>query len=74
MRQTVGSTEKQVATLSDGDFFGEVALLEDRPRNATVLAKTETLCYTLGKDDFRDVVLHCHTFEEELRKVLFARQ
>lgn len=74
VRQTVGSTEKQVATLNDGDFFGEVALLEDRPRNATVVAKTETLCYTLGKDDFREVVLHCHTFEEELRKVLFARQ
>ncbi len=72
--QTHGKTERVVATLKAGDFFGEVALLEDRPRNATVVAKNETLCYTLGKDEFRSVVSRSHTFEEELRKVLFARQ
>jgi putative ABC transport system ATP-binding protein len=72
--QTEGKTQRHVATLVDGQFFGEVALLEDRPRNATVIAKTETLCYTLGKDAFRDVLSRSHTFEEELRKVLFDRQ
>ena len=72
--QTHGKTERVVATLKAGDFFGEVALLEDRPRNATVVAKDETLCYTLAKDEFRSVVSRSHTFEEELRKVLFARQ
>ena len=72
--QTDGKTQRHVATLNEGDFFGEIALLEDRPRNATVTAQTETLCYTLAKDEFRDVVSRCHTFEEELRKVLFERQ
>jgi putative ABC transport system ATP-binding protein len=72
--QTDGQKERQVATLKEGDFFGEVALLEDRPRNATVTAQTETLCYTLAKDEFRSVVSRCPTFEEELRKVLFERQ
>ncbi len=72
--QTDGQQTRHVATLNEGDFFGEVALLEDRPRNATVTARTETLCYTLAKDEFRTVVSRCPTFEEELRKVLFARQ
>jgi len=72
--QTDGTTERHVAVLNEGDFFGEIALLEDRPRNATITAETETLCYTLAKDDFRDVVSRSHTFEEELRKVLFERQ
>jgi putative ABC transport system ATP-binding protein len=72
--QTDGKTQRHVATLKEGDFFGEIALLEDRPRNATVTAQTETLCYTLAKDEFRDVVSRSHTLEEELRKVLFERQ
>ena len=72
--QQHGDETRQVATLTEGDFFGEVALLEDKPRNATVRAKTETLCYTLSKEEFRQVISRSHTFEEELRKALFARQ
>ncbi|MHB8863717.1 MAG: ATP-binding cassette domain-containing protein [Pirellulaceae bacterium] len=72
--QSDGKTERRVATLHDGDFFGEIALLEDQPRNATVVATRETLCYTLAKDEFHKVISRSPTFEEELRKVLFARQ
>ena len=67
-------SERRLATLKEGDFFGEIALLEDRPRNATVTAQTETLCYTLSKEQFRQVLSQSHTFEEELRKALFERQ
>ncbi|GAB6043677.1 ABC transporter transmembrane domain-containing protein [Endothiovibrio diazotrophicus] len=38
--------------LGDGDTFGEIALLESRPRTATVRAKSETLCLTLSRDHF----------------------
>jgi putative ABC transport system ATP-binding protein len=72
--QRLQETVRSLATLQDGDFFGEVALLEDRPRNATVTARTETLCYTLSKETFRDVLSRSPSFEEELRKVLFQRQ
>lgn len=42
-----------VVTLKQGDYFGEVALLNDLPRQATVTAKTKLKVATLGKDGFQ---------------------
>lgn len=51
-RRPDGSDEK-VAELGPGQCFGEVALLLDRPRNATVRAKERVEAYTLRRDIFR---------------------
>ncbi|MCD4727597.1 MAG: ATP-binding cassette domain-containing protein [Pirellulales bacterium] len=69
-----GSGQKSVATLGKGDFFGEAALLTGEPRNATVVAREDLEVYSLGNDDFQAVIRASATFEEELRKALFARQ
>lgn len=42
----------RVAGLSRGDGFGELALLHNRPRNATVTARSDCLLYTLSADVF----------------------
>lgn len=42
-----------VAHLKSHDYFGEVALLNDLPRQATVTAKTKTKVATLGKSGFQ---------------------
>lgn len=36
-----------------GDFFGELALLNDRPRAASVVAKTDCKVARLGRDGFK---------------------
>lgn len=44
------------ASLSAGDAFGEMALLDDGPRSATVIAATDLRCLALSPWDFRPFV------------------
>jgi CRP-like cAMP-binding protein len=47
---------KRVATRGSGEFFGEIALLENTPRMATVTAKTPLRFFVLTRRDFRHLV------------------
>jgi CRP/FNR family transcriptional regulator, cyclic AMP receptor protein len=47
---TVGGN--QVATLGPGDFFGELALLDAGPRNATVTAETDVKVLVVSQQEF----------------------
>jgi hypothetical protein len=39
-----------------GEFFGEIGLIDDQPRTATVQAITPLRCVVLGGEQFRDVL------------------
>ncbi|KAI4280928.1 MAG: hypothetical protein L6R38_004063 [Xanthoria sp. 2 TBL-2021] len=45
--------EKAIKLYKKGDYFGELALLDDKPRAASVVAKGECKVATLGKDGFQ---------------------
>ncbi|KAF2805197.1 camp-binding domain-like protein [Mytilinidion resinicola] len=45
--------DKAVNSYKKGDYFGELALLNDAPRAASVVSNTEVKVATLGKDGFQ---------------------
>jgi CRP/FNR family transcriptional regulator, cyclic AMP receptor protein len=47
-----GSNPQQLAQLGTGEFFGEMALFEGFPRNATVRAMEDTECLAMTRWDF----------------------
>jgi CRP-like cAMP-binding protein len=60
---TVGGEHR--ATLGPGDHFGEIALIDDGVRSASIVAATDLLCYGLTPWEFRP-------FVEEHPKVAWA--
>jgi CRP-like cAMP-binding protein len=51
---TVGGQERR--TLGPGEYFGEVALIDEGSRSATIEAKTDVRCYGLTPWQFRPLV------------------
>lgn len=54
------------ATLKEGNFFGEIALLMSMPRTASVRAVDFTDLYSLDKDTFAGIVAHYPDFSDHV--------
>lgn len=52
----IDGEDKVVKTCSTGDVFGELALLYNCPRAATVKAKDEAICWQLDRESFNAIV------------------
>lgn len=55
-RSSKTSTELTLATLSDGDAFGEEALLSEAKRNANIIMVTDGVLMRLSKEDFNQLL------------------
>eukprot|EP01135_Chromosphaera_perkinsii_P011759 Nk52_evm5s2496 gene=Nk52_evmTU5s2496 len=64
-RKSAKDAEVVVGKLGPSNYFGEVALLTDRPRAATVIAKGDLKCVKLDRDRFERVLGSC---EDILRR------
>lgn len=62
-----------VATLGRGDYFGELALLDPAPRDATVVAESTLTVGVLGARAFRAIVRDVPSLTEKLLRGLARR-
>ncbi|MDA1138261.1 MAG: peptidase domain-containing ABC transporter [Planctomycetota bacterium] len=62
--------EEVIATLREGEFFGELALLSDRPRAATIRALEKLELAWMGKEQFQDLVEKSPKVKEAISNII----
>jgi CRP-like cAMP-binding protein/KaiC/GvpD/RAD55 family RecA-like ATPase len=68
-----GGGDVFLARLGPGDFFGELALLDERPRSATAVTTASTETLALERQDFLDFVKLCPDVAVSILAVLAQR-
>ena len=66
--------EPTPVTLSEGDFFGELALLHDAPRGATIRTVTQCRLLALEYDDFRALLASNPEMHDLINEVVEKRR
>lgn len=69
----VTRNRRRVATRSSGDFFGEIALIEEIPRTATVTAKTPLRFFVLTRQAFAEMIDANPSVERKVLRALARR-
>ncbi|KAI9343537.1 hypothetical protein BDR26DRAFT_858279 [Obelidium mucronatum] len=62
-----------VSSISDGSFFGEVALIANIPRTASVIAETDCHLYSLSSLDFNAIILEFDDMKQRIDQIYEER-
>src|SRR5262249_22770957 len=65
--------DRTVNVIEPGDIFGEMALLHEQPRNATVTAREDATLFELDKDEFIAAVTGHPSSNRKLEDLITAR-
>ncbi len=69
----IGDRDTRVKILEDGDYFGEIALLSDVPRTATVRTVEPTLLISLKRSRFLELAGSVPGMHDKLEKTMGIR-
>jgi small-conductance mechanosensitive channel/CRP-like cAMP-binding protein len=72
-----GQPRRVLNTIHEGEsgsFFGEMGLLTGEPRTASVMARTDVLCYRLDKSGFEDIIHARPAIAEEISAIMAERR
>lgn len=73
VEQQADGIEKFVATLQAGDYFGEIGLMRQEPRNATVRALTDVDVMAMDSATFIDWLTSSPVIQEEMESLVRRR-
>jgi CRP/FNR family cyclic AMP-dependent transcriptional regulator len=65
--------DQWLETLRPGDILGEMALIEDRPRSATAIARTDCLLTPITRPHFLTLIQRTPLFAIQVMRVLAQR-
>jgi putative peptide zinc metalloprotease protein len=69
----IGESRQTLREMSPGDFFGEIALLRDARRTATVVGTVAGSVWRLGRQDFHELLGRYLALEDEFEGAAVAR-
>src|SRR5580765_6912596 len=64
---------RKVNEMGSGDFFGEIALVSDRPRTATVTTTSPTRLLVITDRGFRELIRKSPSIQDKVLTALAAR-
>ena len=70
---TVSRDGRELRTLGPGDYFGEISMIDGRPRSATVTASEPLRLLAIPHQNFEVVIDEDPAFARQLLKTLCAR-
>ena len=65
--------DRVVATRGPGSYVGEIALVDNRPRTATVVAKTPVVIEVIGRREFRGLLGETPELADEILATMAQR-
>ncbi len=72
-KRTKGGGDTRLALLHTGDFFGELELVDGRPRAARVVALEDCVLYAFSRKHFQALLHESHPFMYRLLQVISIR-
>lgn len=67
---TKGGSKRVLSEVSTGGIFGEMALIDDKPRSANVTAVSDTVCIVVPEKMFKDKIEPIDPLIKALLRVL----
>lgn len=69
----ISNHKKFLETVQTGGFFGEMGMVNHKPRSATAVAKTDCVVVEVNEGDFYFMIQHSPFFALEMMQVLSER-
>lgn len=74
IREEADGSERLLATMGPGEYFGEMALISEAPRTATVRARTALDAVSMGRADFTTLYAYLPGLRQRVELLMRQRE